>query len=201
VSEQGRASVDGLEAGWDLRTYRLPKRVEEDPAGAGMLTRIAETAKRVHPSSGSTLPHGTLFGPLAATLEVAREKGQLQQGLESAQRKLELEQRGLSMVDQRSGQTRGERISRLVLCSNDGAERFYRHVELLLKNHRPRVIAVVLDIDAVQMGQRIFGSEKIVRLVLSSQGSGVGCTSRPVSSERSPGLRRGQTTGPNRQAR
>jgi len=165
-AEQGRVTVDRVEADWHLHTYRLPKRVEEDPAGVGMLARIVEAAKRVHPSSTSTLPHATLSGPLAATLEVAREKGQLQQGLESAQRKLELEQRGLSMVDQRSDQTRGERISRLVLCANDGAERFYRHIEQLLQKHRPRVIAVVLDIDALQMGQRIVGSEKIVRLVL-----------------------------------
>ena len=158
--------MNGSEANWDLQRLRLPRLVEEDPAGPGMLVRMAVSAKPVWPTGRLKVPSGALLEGLTATLRIAIRQGQLVQGLESAQRRLAAERRGLSIADRRSGVTRGERVSRLVLCSNDGADRFYRQVERLLQENSLRVVAVILDVDATQMGQRVLGDGQMARLLM-----------------------------------
>ena len=58
------------------------------------------------------------------------------------------------------------RVSRLLLLADDGAERFYRHVETLLRRHGPRVLAVRLDLDAHALGELLFGPGRLVRLLM-----------------------------------
>ena len=41
----------------------------------------------------------------------------------------------------------GDRLSRLLLFSNDGAERFYRNIEQALETHAPRLLGCLLNID------------------------------------------------------
>lgn len=87
-------------------------------------------------------------------------------GLESAERILAAEERGLQLADRRSHVVRGARISRLLLLADDGAERFYRHVEKLLLRHAPRVLAVRLELDAAALGELLFGPGHPTRLLM-----------------------------------
>lgn len=57
----------------------------------------------------------------------------------------------------------GTRISRLILLSNDGPERFYRHVEL----HAPRVLACLLDLNSGTLGKAITTRDKEIKLVMA----------------------------------
>jgi hypothetical protein len=85
-------------------------------------------------------------------------------GLEGAERALDAEERGL-----RAAQGAGRldvRISRLLLLADDGAERFYRHVETLLNRHGPRVLVVRLDADARALGELLFGPGRLARLLM-----------------------------------
>jgi hypothetical protein len=50
--------------------------------------------------------------------------------------------------------------------SNDGAERFYRKVESILREHGQRVMAIRVNADSVVLGETIFGPEKTVKLLL-----------------------------------
>jgi hypothetical protein len=61
---------------------------------------------------------------------------------------------------------RGVRISRLLLLADDGADRFYRRVESLLRRHGPRVLALRLDLDAAALGGLLFGPGRRARLLL-----------------------------------
>ena len=86
--------------------------------------------------------------------------------LEGAERKLAAEGRGLDLVDQKSGVSRGERVSRLLVLADNGAERFYRQVEKLLRQHGPRVLALRLDVKAETLGQMLFDPAHRVLLLL-----------------------------------
>jgi len=87
-------------------------------------------------------------------------------GLESAERVLAGEARGLAHVDDTTGVARGERVSRLLVLTDDGAERFYRTVESVLRRHGPRVLALRLAVDEHALGHMLFGSGQKVRLLL-----------------------------------
>lgn len=90
----------------------------------------------------------------------------LARGLEGAERILAAEERGLRQLAQRTGVKPGTRISRLLLLADDGAERFYRHVERLILRHAPRVMAVRLEVDAAALGELLFGPGHPVRLLM-----------------------------------
>jgi hypothetical protein len=121
--------------------------------------------------SGGTLAvaHLPLDPALAAALRSAATARRVRRGLESARALLDAEARGLAQVDRDSGVARGERISRLLFASDDGAERFYRHVETLLARHADRVLGVRLEASAGELGRLLFGRDAIARLVLLDQ--------------------------------
>jgi hypothetical protein len=151
---------------WAPDRLRLPKSLEGHAAADGMLARIAASAAPIGSPDARSFPRGALLPDLVALLASAHVNRDLQQGLESAQQRLRSERHGLALADQRSGSARGDRISRLVLCSNDGSARFYRHVEQLARDHSPRVLPVVLDVDALQLGARVLGGRRMARLLL-----------------------------------
>src|SRR5690606_14229424 len=66
------------------------------------------------------------------------------------------------------------RISRLLLFTNDGSERFYRNVEGLLRRHGPRLYAIRLEIDEHELGELLYGPERVTRLVLREHKNAVG---------------------------
>lgn len=70
------------------------------------------------------------------------------------------------MADRQSGISRGMRVSRLLLLSDDGAVRFYRAVDSLLRTHGPRVLAMRLNADAATLGGLLFGPNRIARLLM-----------------------------------
>jgi hypothetical protein len=108
----------------------------------------------------------SLSAELKTALRSAYNAGQVVRGLESAEHRLVLEERGLRLADKKSSVQRGERISRLLVLSDDGSERFYRNVESLLRRYGPRVLAVRLDVDAATLGELIFGHGRLVRLLM-----------------------------------
>ena len=108
----------------------------------------------------------TLSAELETALRNAHNAGQVVRGLESAERRLVLEERGLRLADKKSSVQRGERVSRLLVMSDDGAERFYRKVEMLLLRYGPRVLAVRLEVDAATLGEVIFGQGRLARLLM-----------------------------------
>ena len=145
---------------------RLPKAVESDPRAARILARLAEDPHPLWP--GGTLRIATLplDAALADALRSARTANRVRRGLESIAAALDAEAHGLAQVDRESGVARGARMSRLLFVTNDGADRFYRHVETLLSRHAARVQGLRLDASAAELGALLFGPEAIARIVL-----------------------------------
>jgi hypothetical protein len=149
-----------------VSTLRLPKAVEADPRAARLLRDLAAHAAPLWSGGEVRVAEARLDDALAAALRSAHAASRIVRGLESAETTLDAEERGLRSADRASGVARGARVSRLLLVTNDGAERFYRQVETLLRRHRDRVVAVRLAIDAESLGALLFGPGRRARLVL-----------------------------------
>jgi hypothetical protein len=145
---------------------RLPRLVESDPRGQQLLHILTTQTRPLWQGSELKVPVATLSPELAAALRNVLSAGQVVRSLEQAERTLDAEERGLHLVDRRSDIPRGVRISRLLLLADDGAERFYRQVERLLRRHGHRVLAVRLEVDADTLGELIFGPNHLVRLLM-----------------------------------
>jgi hypothetical protein len=145
---------------------RLPRPIEEDPRGDQVLSLLTMNTLPLWPGSGIEAASVQLTPRLIAALKSVHQAGQVVRGLELAENRLAREQRGQSISDRKTGNSRGERVSRLLLLSNDGSVRFYRNVEGLLRRHAPRVLAVLLECDSATLGELLFGPGSLARLLL-----------------------------------
>jgi len=144
----------------------MPKLVEEDPRGHDLPARLAALARPLWSNGKIMAPVVSLKPAMTDVLRIAQTSGRLVRGLEDAESKLAAESRGLGMVDQKTGASRGGRVSRLLLLADDGAERFYRQVEKLLRQNYPRVLALRLEVNAEYLGQTIFHTNSRVLLLM-----------------------------------
>lgn len=145
---------------------RLPREVEADPRAPQLLRGLASHTRPLWAGGTIGVPEARLTAGLAEALQAAHAAGRVVRGLESVERVLAAQAKGLQHADRKSGSARGERVSRLLVLANDGAERFYRQVESLLRRHGARVMAVRLDADAVRLGGLLFGGSRVARLVM-----------------------------------
>ena len=155
------APVDG-----EGRAPRLPKLVEADPRAEALVAGLRARGRRLWPGGSLAVAAVTRSPALDAALLLAEREGRVVRGLETARALLEAEERGLRLADAPHGRRRGERISRLLVISDDGAERFYRQVEALLRRHGARVLALRVEMDAAELGELLFGPGRAARLVM-----------------------------------
>ena len=157
-----------------FQALRLPKLVETDPRHPQILRSLTAHTEPLWRESKIRIPVARLNLGLAEALRKAHRAGQVIRGLEDTERALAAEERGLRMADRQIGVPRGVRVSRLLILANDGAERFYRNVETMMRRHGPRVLAVRLKIDASGLGELLFGPGRVARLVMLEHKQAVG---------------------------
>lgn len=151
----------------NLSEVRFPRQLEEDETAEAIRgTLMARTAKLW---SGGVLDVALIAvdEPLIKALRMARLRRRVQYGFETVFDRLAGESRGIEQVRKRGGAPYGDRVSRLLLFSNDGAERFYRHIESLLQAHEPRLLGCLLDIDSLALGSALTGKESRIKLVMA----------------------------------
>lgn len=150
----------------EMEAIRLPRAVEDDPSAARLSVELAARGQPLWEGGELLIAQAEVSRELTAALKRAYSASQIVRGLDEASRKLAGEERGQKRVDRKTGVTRGGRVSRLLVLADDGAERFYRRVESLLRQHAPRVLAVRLSVDEKALGRLIFGPDQVVRLLL-----------------------------------
>jgi hypothetical protein len=136
---------------WTLDSLRLPKSLDDHPQLPALRTQLRSCSRKLWEGGAAQVPVVRWSEPLASALGNAQREGHLLQGIEQAERTLDREAHGLSIADSRSSTERGSRVSRLLVVSNDGTERFYRQVERLLRTQGPRLLALRLDADSRQL--------------------------------------------------
>jgi hypothetical protein len=156
-----------------MEAMRLPKLVESSPAAAHLADELSARAEPLWPGGELRVARAEFTPALAAALTSAFSAGRIVRGLEGADRALDAEARGLRIVDERTGAERGQRVSRLVVLADDGAERFYRSVDSLLRRYAPRVLGLRVSANERALGQLLFGSDQVARLLLVEHKSAV----------------------------
>lgn len=146
--------------------FRLPRLVESDPRSEKIMALLSGNQKKLWENSRAKavfLPYSENF---IRTLQFEHKRGRIVRSFELIERNLETQANGLKMVDEKTESKRGTRISRLLIISNDAAERFLRKVEGLLVEHGDRVLGLVIDANSEKIGHLFFGEGKTAKIML-----------------------------------
>lgn len=165
---------------------RLPKLVETDPRAAQVHAALTRNATPIWARSELRIAEVPMSDAFARALRGAADAGRVVRGLEGAERSLATAVHGQRLADQASGVARGERVSRILLVSNDGAERFYRNAEVLLRRHSGRVLALRVALDANALGALAFGPDATARAVLLEHKEAVAALLFALASDEAP---------------
>ena len=106
----------------------------------------------------------TLTPKLRTHIFHAKSLGDLIIGYDAMAKALADELRGL-----RKTKNLGDRVSRLLLASNDGSPRFYRQLAFLQERQGPRLLICRLAVDSLLMGNILGFKEQVVKAVLPEQ--------------------------------
>jgi hypothetical protein len=151
----------------NLSDIRFPRQLEADNNAETIRRALMDRTVKLWPGGQLDVSMIMMSDPLKKALQKARLKGQIRCGFEAIVDKLENERKGIANVRERQGAPYGDRVSRLLLFSNDGAERLYRHIEHLLQAHAPRLLGCLLDIDGIALGNLITGKDRKIKLVMA----------------------------------
>lgn len=151
----------------NLPDMRLPRQLEADETAETIRKTLMARTVKLWPGGVLDVAMIAMDEPLKKALRMARLKGRIQYGFETVFNRLASESKGIEHVRERVGAPYGDRVSRLLLFSNDGAERFYRHIESLLQTHAPRLLGCLLDIDGLALGSALTGKETRIKLVMA----------------------------------
>jgi hypothetical protein len=170
-----------------MNDLRFPRQLEADYSRDVIRLALMDRTVKLWPGGDLDVPLISMTDPLKNALQTAMLRGQIRCGYEGISHKLMNEKAGITNVRERRGVTYGERISRLILFSNDGAERFYRHVEGLLQSHAPRLLGCLLDVDGNSLGKVLTGKDRQIKLVMAEHKDAVSETLRAIVTERRDG--------------
>jgi len=146
---------------------RLPRELEADCTAGDICQILMARTVPLLPDGDFSVPMITMGDPLKKILQRANLNGHIRWGLEAISHKLAREKRGIDHLREGKGLLGGERVSRLLLISNDGAQRFYRHIENLLQLHTPRLLGCMLDMDGSALGCVITGKERQIKVIMA----------------------------------
>lgn len=140
---------------------KLPKQLEKE--GVASDVRAALEAERIELYSASEIyiPVLKLTPNLRTNIFHAKSLGELVIGYAAIAKALANELRGLQKIDSLS-----DRVSRLLMVTNDGSPRFYREFAFLQKRQGARVLICRLDVDSVLMAGILGLKDQVVKTVL-----------------------------------
>jgi hypothetical protein len=166
-----------------MQPVRLPRKIEEDPGAEGLVDALVQRARPLLAGGEALAPQFELTAALEAALRSALSQDQIVRGIEAAEHSLATEERGLKRVDRTTGVARGKRVSRLLVLADDGAEKFYREVENMVRRYAPRVLALRLSTDGLGLGQPFFGPHQVERLLLAEHKDAVSAVLLALASQ------------------
>lgn len=149
-----------------LSDLNFPRQLEADGA-ADKIRRILLMRQTLLYAEGAwEAPLLRVDERFEGALKKARMQRRVRLGLEDILEKLAAEKKGLDDLRQKTALIQQERISRLLLFSNDGSLRLYRHIEQTLTIHFPRILGVMLDLDGKALGRIITGRSSGIKVIL-----------------------------------
>ena len=147
---------------------KLPKQLEKERVESDVRAALEKESIELCSDSKIHIPLLKLNSELRKHVFYAKCLGELIIGYEGIEKALANELHGLQKVNNQS-----DRVSRLLIVTNDGSPRFYRELEFLHKKHGRRVMICRLDIGSVLMGNILGLKDKQVKAVLLNRKNSV----------------------------
>jgi hypothetical protein len=164
----------------NLSDIRLPRQLEADEMAETIRRALMAHTVKLWPGGTLDVAKITLDEPLKKVLRMARLNGWIRCGFEAIYDRLESERKGIMNVRKRRCAPYGDRVSRLLFFSNDGAERFYRHIESLLQANEQRLLGCLLDVDGCTLGNLLTGKDRRIKLIMAEHKDAVSESLRTI---------------------
>jgi hypothetical protein len=150
----------------NLSDMNFPRQMEVDGSVEKIRQVLTARKTRLWPDGTMEVPVLNISETLTGAIKKARLQRRVRFGFDDIFDKLAAEKKGINELLQKTRSQQKNRISRLLLFSNDGAERLYRHIEQALIEHHLRILGCQLDVDSKKLGQLITGSSAGVKVIL-----------------------------------
>ncbi|MDD4092044.1 MAG: hypothetical protein PHQ63_05755 [Smithellaceae bacterium] len=150
----------------NLKNVNFPRQLEAAGLAEKIRLALAERQTKLWPEGKMEVPVLRISESLIATIRNARLQRRIRFGFDDIFEKLAAEKKGIDEMLQKNKSQQNYRVSRLLLFSNDGAERLYRHIEQALVEHRLRILGCQLDIDGKELGRLIAGRSAGIKVIL-----------------------------------
>ena len=151
----------------NISKMHFPRQLEAEGSDETIRGELMARTSKLWAGGKIDVPVISLSEPMKTALKQARLRGRVRFGFEPIVRQLTGERKGITSVREQTDAPYGDRISRLLLFSNDGAERFYRHIEQALEEHAPRLLGCLLDIDGGTLGHLLTGKVGAIKIVMA----------------------------------
>jgi len=142
-------------------TIKLPAELEKESVEAAVRALLEKDTIQLYCDSTTYIPVLQYNEALRTNLFYAKSLGELVIGYEVIEKALSNELHGL-----RKAACPTDRVSRLLLVTNDGATRFYRELEFLQRKQGTRVLICRLEIDSARMADILGYTGHVVKAVL-----------------------------------
>jgi hypothetical protein len=147
---------------------KLPKLLKVENIEEQVLEALEKNSITLYEDSEMQIPLLKLTPELRQQIFYAKSLDELIFGYETIAKVLACELKGLKKVNNES-----ERVSRLLIVSNDGSKRFYREFEFLLNKHGKRILLCRLDVDSELMGYLLGLGQKQVKAIMVNRKNSV----------------------------
>ena len=140
---------------------KLPRQLEDEGLESDIRAALERESIALYSNSDMYIPVLKLNLELRKHIFYSKSAGALIFGFEAIEEYLANELQGLQKADNLS-----DRVSRLLIVTNDGSHRFYRGLEFLQKRQGKRVLLCRLEVDSELMGNILGFEGKQVKAVL-----------------------------------
>jgi hypothetical protein len=147
---------------------KLPRAIESDDRFDEIEKLLTKNSRPLWRRGTLAIPHLPFSPALEKALVQAKNIHQVERGLEGIERLLLNEAKGLEATRKKQGAENPNRISRLLILTSDGSERFYRSCESLLIQHADRVLGLRVGASSPVFSKNLFGEDKLSRALLVS---------------------------------
>ena len=142
-------------------TMKLPLELEKEALDAAVRAVLEKETIQLYSDSTTYIPVLKLNDALRTNLFYAKSLGEIVLGYEVIEKALSNELHGLRKVACPT-----DRVSRLLLVTNDGSLRFYRELEFLQRKQGDRILICRLDVDSARMADILGCPGQIIKAVL-----------------------------------
>ena len=139
---------------------KLPKGLNDHPLAPSIDKWFRENQGPLRLGGEMTVAALNWSPQLEAAIFGVQHAEHLLQGLELIKRAMDKETHGLNSVSNKTGVPVPERLSRLLLLSCDGSDRFYRQAEGLLLANQDRMSGCIISADSETLGV-LFSKKKL----------------------------------------